>query len=504
MTSHQKKIGFIIGAVIAAIAIAAVTILLIPTTKIHFSAIQVERMDLTEAVTATGQVAGDENVALAFDTPGTVSFVNVQAGDTVYKGQILGALSSDILSANLESAQANVIAAQAQLTQLQRGNRPEAVAVYSQKVSDAGSNFATAIHDSYLKVQDALNNKTDALFTNPQSTNPVINVFTTNDTVKNNINNERLILGEKLTAWSAISGNDYSTSTQTLANNTLNYAKKFFTDLAAITSNLSMGNSGLSQAQISADATTVNSAASEANAGMGEYIGALAAYSEANNGLTLEAASGTNEDVQTQSAKVAAAQAQADLVQSQINHTVIRAPFDGVITFVNAKVGAVSVTGSPAFGIITKGLKIEVQVPENAISKITGSSTAIVTLDSYGASTTFAALVSQIDPAETVVNGINSYKVTLQFTNDDPRIRSGMTANVSIVTGKTQQALAVPSQAIITKGKQTYVLVQDANSNSTQQEVQTGITGINGYTEILSGLTEGQTVASFGNGATNQ
>ncbi len=495
--SHKKVIG-IIGAIAGTVVVAGATIMLIPDQKVSFTTVQAARMNLTEAITATGQVAGDENVSLAFDTPGTVAMVNVKAGDNVAKGQVLGALSSDILSANLESARANVVAAQAQLTQLQRGNRPEAVAVYSQKASDAGSIFATAIHDSYLKVLNALNNKTDVLFNNPQSANPVINIYTSNDTIKTTINTERIILGEKLTAWSKIAGDDFSTSTQTVASDALNYAKKFFSDLSAITGNLSVGNSGMTQAQISADASVVNAAASEANAGMSEYISGLSAYSEANNGLTLEAASGTSEDIQTQNAKVTAAQAQVDLIQSQINHTVIRAPFDGIVTFANAKVGAVAVTGSPAFGIITKGLKIEVQIPENSISKVTASSTAQITLDAYGSSVSFPAQVTQIDPAETVVDGINSYKVTLQFTTDDERIRSGMTANVSVLTGQASNTLAVPTHAIITDGNQHYVLVANDAGDFVKKQVTVGIAGANGYTAITNGINDGDLVASFG------
>lgn len=498
MKPTHKKLVIVLGAIVAAALLAVITIAVIPNPKINFNTVQAQRMDLVQAIAATGQVAGDATASLAFDTAGTVARVNVRAGDSVQKGQVLGALSSDILSANLESAQANVVAAQAQLSQLEQGNRPEAVAVYSQKVSDAGTTFATAIRDAYLKVQDALNNKTDALFNNPQSANPTINITTANDIIKNTINNERLTLGEKLTTWGTISGNDFSAQTQATASDTLNYAKKFFTDLAAITGNLTPGNSGLSSSQISAYGTMVNAGASEANTAMSSYIIALNNYTEASGNLTLAAAGGTPQDVQAQSAKVAAAQAQADLVQSQINHTVIRAPFDGTITFANLKIGEVAVTGSPAFGIMSTGLKVEVHVSENDISKINVGNPASITLDAYGANTLFPAQVSQIDPAETVVNGINSYKVTLQFTTEDTRIRSGMTANASIVTAQASSTLAVPSQAIITNGDQKYILTKSQNGTFAEQPVQTGITGTNGFTAIISGVNEGDTVASFG------
>jgi HlyD family secretion protein len=501
MKTH--KIGIVIGAVAVILAVVAGTVLLIPTKKISQATIEASPMDLTQIVTATGQVAGDEEADLAFDTAGTVAAVNVDVGDSVTAGEVLGSLSSDILNANLEGDQANVVAAQAQLSELEQGNRPQAVAVSQQSVSNAGATFAATIHDAYLKVQNAINNNSDILFNNPQSPNPVINIFTTNDTVKNSIDNERLVLAEKLVAWSAISGDDYSTSTQAVAADTLNYAKQFLTDLAAITTNLSTGNSGMSQTQIAADNAAVNAAASQANTGLSEYVAAQGVYNTATASLTLESASGTPEDLETQQAKVAAALAQVDLAQSQINHTIIRAPFDGIITAVNLKVGEVAVPGSPAFSIITPGLKVEVQIPENDISQITASDTASVTLDAYGPTTFFPAQVTEIDPAETVMNGVNSYKVTLQFVNEDPRIRSGMTANVSITTGQASQVIAVPSQAIITQtsttaGNQTFVLLRKSDGTFAEQQVQTGITGSNGYTAIVSGLNDGDTIASFG------
>ena len=495
MNLLHKKIGIIIGAIVAVIVLVVLTLFFTPSAKVNYSTVKVSPKDIVQTVTATGQVAGEDSASLAFDTSGTVARVSVHVGDTVKQGQTLGSLSSDILAANLESAMANVTATQATLAQLTQGNRPEAVAVYQQKATDAGITLGTAIHDAYLKTQDAIFNKTDTLFSNPLTANPLITLSTQNDTVKNNINFERLVLGEKLTALGKVGANDFSSTTQAEANDTLNYAKKFTTDLSAIISNPLI--------QISASNTaTVIAAASEINTAMSGYVTAQSAYNEANNSLTLEAAGGTSQDVQAQAAKVAAAQAQADIVSSQINHTVIRAPFDGIITAVNLKIGEVATPGSVAFGIITKSLKIEVRVPENDISKIAVGDTADVTLDAYSSDTIFPAVVSEIDPAATLINGINSYKVKLRFVSDDPRIRSGMSANVSIVTAHDDQAIAVPDQAVITRGTSHFVLVEDTQGNFAERQVSTGITG-SGYTAITSGIQAGDTIASFGNGNSN-
>ena len=71
-------------------------------------------------------------------------------------------------------------------------------------------------------------------------------------------------------------------------------------------------------------------------------------------------------------------------------------------------------------------------------------------------------------------NGISSYKVTLQFDANDPRIQAGMTGSASITTKTDEQALSVPTSAIITQGSATFVFVKSP-SGDTQVPVTTGI-----------------------------
>ena len=154
---------------------------------------------------------------------------------------------------------------------------------------------------------------------------------------------------------------------------------------------------------------------------------------------------------------------------------------------------------TPTIGLIgNNGYKIEVYVPETDIGKIGLGNVADVTLDAYGPATIFPATVSLIDPAETVQDGISTYKVTLHFSQNDPRIKAGLTANVTIITATSSQVLAIPESAVIQKGNDSFVLVKEA-SGFTQKQIQTGIKSADGYVEAVSGLEDGDAVASFGN-----
>ena len=504
-----------IGGIIVLGAIGAAAYLATPTPETHYPTTVASRMNITEIVTGTGQVEPDQEAVLAFNPQGgIISNVAVQAGDHVKQGQVLGSIGSDILQTSLQSAQAGVAAAQAQLNSLYAGAKPADIAVYSQKTVDAETALSSAIRDSYLKTQDAVQNQTSSLFNNPGSANPTINIYTQNPATAAAINNEYIVVAGELAKWNADINTDsqsptitVSTQTQAIASTTLAAAKSFMADLSAITAVLNAQNSGLTQTQINTNRTLVNTAASEVNAAITEYTSALAAFSEANTSLVLEQSSSTPDTIDAQKAQVAVAEAQVANIQAQINHTVITAPFDGVITDAEPKLGEVFAAGTPAFTIMSDGVyKVEVYVSESDIAKLAVGNTATVSLNAYGSGTLFPATVTQIDPAETVTNGVNSYKVTLHFLNTDSRIIPGMTANASIDAGYASQVVGIPSSSVITQGSATYVLAENADRTFTKQQIQTGITGSNAsstsdtdtYVEVTSGLNAGDSIASFG------
>lgn len=67
-------------------------------------------------VSAEGTIAALQTANLSFPSSGTVTAVNVKAGDTVTAGQVLATLDSSQLAASLSSAQANLASAQAKLS----------------------------------------------------------------------------------------------------------------------------------------------------------------------------------------------------------------------------------------------------------------------------------------------------------------------------------------------------------------------------------------------------
>jgi RND family efflux transporter MFP subunit len=217
-------------------------------------------------------------------------------------------------------------------------------------------------------------------------------------------------------------------------------------------------------------------------------------------------------NISSQKASIAQAQANVQAIQARMDKMELRAPIDGIVTRQETKVGEI-VTLSPTdtttvVSLIGQGhFQIEANVAEVDIAKIKIGDPSRVTLDAYGSSVEFEATVTKIDPAETVIEGVPTYKTTFEFTQDDPRIRSGMTANIDIVTDKRENVVVVPQRAVIVNGADRTVRLlvtgpdpKDASETvETLKEVpvQVGIRGTDGNVEILSGVNEGDKVVTF-------
>ena len=474
--------------------------------KSDYSAISVARRDLVQTVTATGNVTADKSVTLAFNMQGKVSDVYAEVGSTTKVGEVLASLDTGTLQAALNGAEADVEAAQAHLNRLQEGSRPEELAIYQQRYDDASLALTSAMKSAYLAMEDAVVSKADTLFTNGNTVNPMINIHTDSETGKTAIEQERAALRDGLANLKSVLSSSTLAFARMTTDDELSSAKIFLDDLGLITDSLTTGNSGQIQSTIDGERAIVNGASQEVTGATSAEQAADAAWSAARDALSLEKAGSTAEDIQAGQAAVDKAQAEVDGLQNQIKQSSIVSTIDGIITDVNVKVGEIYVPGlSAAEGIslISDGrYKIKVYVPETDIGKINMDDQVSVTFDAYGPSVLFAAHVSLVDPAETLENGINAYKVTIYFDNpSDARIKSGLTANVVIVTKTAKDALVVPTRAIVTRGSNTLVLVKQAASGSyTEKSVKTGITSGDGYTEILSGLNEGDVIAGFGSG----
>jgi multidrug efflux pump subunit AcrA (membrane-fusion protein) len=97
-----------------------------------------------------------------------------------------------------------------------------------------------------------------------------------------------------------------------------------------------------------------------------------------------------------------------------------------------------------------------------------------------------------------MIEGVPTYKVVLLFNEKDSRVRSGMTANINILTQDKDAVVLIPFRAIKDKGGEKFVQVIDTDTNSPREvKITTGSRGSDGRVEVVNGLNVGSKIAIF-------
>lgn len=463
-----------------------------------------------EQVFVSGTVVAAHDVDLGFSQSGRVSGVYASVGDHVAAGRTLAQTENGDLRAALAQKQAALQAEAAKLTSLKSGTRPEELAISRSTVASdeaalaqAKASLVNAIQTAYTQSDDAVHNKVDQFFNNPRSSNAQLSFSTTDSKIKTTLETERVAAETLLAAWqadvAALSSTGDLAAAQAQAQNNLAKISALLSDANAALNVAIMGpisqttlagyvtNVGTARANVNTTATALTSAISGKSA-------AAALLDRDQKSLALQEAGSTAEDIAGEEARVAAAAAEVESAQAQLGKTIIVAPFMGTVTRMDAKVGEVISPTAPQISMISDGLfQIDCYIPEVEIAGLSVGNGATTTLDAYGEGTPFAAKVVAIDPAETVVNGVSTYKTTLQFLNPDPRIRQGMTASVLITAHEIPNALVVPQGAVFHKNGHATVQLLRAGA-LLDVVVETGAASSIGNVQITSGLHDGDTV----------
>jgi len=220
------------------------------------------------------------------------------------------------------------------------------------------------------------------------------------------------------------------------------------------------------------------------------------AYNSAKQNLEVKKNPYTTDDILTQEAIVAQAQASADSALASYSKTILKAPFAGKITKIIPGVGDIVNPNTPVISLIGDDTyQIEVNVSESDIAKIKVNNTAKVTLDAYSSDIVFPAKVVQIDLSASVVDGVANYRSIVKFDNKDYRIMPGMTANIDVLALKKDNVILIPSRAITTKNGKKFVKVINGKE-TILTNIIVGIRGSDGNTEIISGIKVGSQIVS--------
>jgi HlyD family secretion protein len=208
--------------------------------------------------------------------------------------------------------------------------------------------------------------------------------------------------------------------------------------------------------------------------------------------------------------------AQADVALAQVQSAKknlelasIYSPIDGTILSRSVSEGQTVAASfsTPTIFSIAKDLKqmqVEASVDEADIGGIAEGNKVTFTVDAFP-DDVFSGIIQQVRLNPTVTNNVVTYTTIIKTSNEDLKLKPGMTANITIYTSESTNALLIPVKAIKyspdSMGKNYQILNSDRkllpNENSVwihqnNQLVQRIIkTGLNNNTqvEVLEGLT---------------
>jgi HlyD family secretion protein len=210
--------------------------------------------------------------------------------------------------------------------------------------------------------------------------------------------------------------------------------------------------------------------------------------------LDLKKAPPRQVDIASLEAQVVQAEASLSLARKNLEKTILRAPTDGVIVNINGEIGENISVSDKISVIISPQLIIEADISEADIDKIELSQLTSITFDAFGEEEIFNGKIFFIDPTETKIQDVIYYRVKVSLEDRHGKsIRSGMTANLDILTAPKDNILFVSQRSVIERGGVKIVRILD-DGEVKEIRVVTGIRGDGGVIEIVSGLQIGQQV----------
>lgn len=418
--------------------------------------VPVEAKSVTVRITASGKVQPVQSVNISPKSPGLLAYLNVEQGDTVKQGQIIARMDNSEIKMRILQYQANLEQAKAQLAESEAGSRPEEIAQAKARVDQAQAQLAIIRDGNRLQeIQQA----------QAQVDSAKASVALTQSRVKRY---------QDLAKDGAISQDSLE---QYVSENS-----KAKANLEEAQRRLSLLKVGNRNQDIQKQAAIVN---------------------QEKEGLRKLENGNRPQEIARLKAAVASAEAQLKQQQVQLEDTIIRAPFSGIVTQRYATVGgyvspAISASSnasatSTSIVALAKGLEVLANVPEVDISQIKQQQKVEITIDAYPEEV-FQGQVRLIAPEAVVDQNVTSFQVRVAINTGAEKLRSGM--NVSEVTflgNNIKDALLIPQELIVTqKGKTGVWLLGE--KNKPQFRLVTIGANIDNQIQVLDGLKAGDRV----------
>lgn len=196
-------------------------------------------------------------------------------------------------------------------------------------------------------------------------------------------------------------------------------------------------------------------------------------------------------DFDKANASLKAARATQEQAQEQLEHTVVRAPFSGIVVSRHIEVGEIANPGEPLMtGISLDQLRAVASVPQMQIAAVRSHSNARIILPYQGDRTLTTSRLTFSPYADAATH---TFKVRVDLPKGSHGIYPGTYTKVAFKIGRDERLL-IPTTTVVHRGEVTGVYVLRDDTISFRQ-IRSGSHYPNGLIEILAGLDAGEQIA---------
>lgn len=505
----KRKTALAIAAAVVLVVAAVVTIVVLRNrgkaseATTFTQVVAAQRGNLTASLTLTGEVSPESRVELGFEVNKLpLTELNVTAGQLVKKGSVLARIDASSLDRAVAQAEADLATAEEELADA----KAPATALERLKSELSVSQAEVALEAANSELQDLLDegsssgtdSAADAAAGLAEAKARLAELLSDDSTQKQI---DRL-------AWQAsiaevehgrlmadLNPNESTRDRELLAYNDMMDAKdsleaaKARAELELLTARNRVAEAEATLAGLDTD---ISLALAKARNKVAQCEYDLA---RAKDSLTTLLAGPDAKVVQAAQARFDAAKADLDEAKAVLEDAVMVAPFDGTVVSVGAKVGDLVSAGADIVTLADlTSLQIKASVDETDITKLAAGLDASITFDSFPGRR-FKGKVLEVPLQGTVNQNVVTYDVRLSLEPiEGVTLKSGMTANLSILVGQRSNVILVPAVAIRDGESGNVVVVETAAGGpSVELPVEVGLSdGTN--TEVTSGLLEGDRV----------
>jgi HlyD family secretion protein len=411
----------------------------------------VERKTVPVTITANGTVKAEREIDLSPKTAGTISQLLVKEGDRLRRGQLVAIVDDSNLQGDLIEMQGLVAEREADLREIEAGNRPEDIDRAEAYLEEARANLQELksgnrpqeIERASARLQQAqatLRQKESDLQRNQQ------------------LFKEGALSRQEL---------EQKQTDRDIATKQVMEAEQ----------ELALQKAGTRSEQIAQ---------------------ASARVKQQEQTVALLKAGSRTEEIERARARLQSARGSLKKIETEIEDTRIIAPFDGIVTQKFADIGSFvspsmaggnteSASPSSILTLSSTPYRVVANLSESQINKIELGQTVTIAVDAFPEKV-FTGKVVQISPQAIVSQNVTSFEVSVAIVAPTAeKLKIGMNVEARFAVNPLENVLLVPNAAVVRKQEGEGVYVVDSERQISFQPIETGTT-VGSKTQVKSGL----------------